>query len=118
MAKAKAAIILIAVLVVWAALLLLTWRGWYQIFCTIAAFVSKHDAVKAYNYKLWLAQDQDVNVIFNGSEDETISSRIGAAYLNGSKTAVGVRFIVDLLFYVAIQQKNHCIESIEWDEQK
>ncbi len=56
-------------------------------------------------------------MLFLGHEDETVSSRIGVLYLNGSKTAMGVRWAVDAMFYLAIQQVNHCVESIEWDEQ-
>jgi len=54
---------------------------------------------------------------FGGHADGTVSSRVGVLYLNGSKTAAGVRAVVDFIFYIALQQKNHCVESIECDEQ-
>ena len=116
--KIKASMILTAILIVWASLILFTWRGWFQIIVTIACVIVKNEKLKAYNYGLWYAQDQDVNSMFLGNPDETVSSRIGVAVLMGSKTALAVSVVVDWLFYVSKKQVNHCVVSIELDEQK
>ena len=59
-----------------------------------------------------------MNVLFGGHADETVSSRVGFLYISGSKTAIGVKMVIDAMFYLALQQTNHCVSSIEWDEQQ
>lgn len=110
----KSKLFLLAVFFVWASLLLLTWRGWYQIIITLAAIPFKK--LRLYRRSLWMAQDQDVNVIFGGNEDITVSSKVGYLSESGSKTALGMAKVIDFLFYIAIGQENHCIASIERDE--
>lgn len=117
LALIKSTFILVAILLVWVALILLTWRGWLQLFTTAITHVIKNEDMKLYNYNLWIAQDQDVNVIFGGKPDETISSRVGIEYLKGSRTANCIRGVVDWIFYIAVKQVNHCVASIEWQEQ-
>jgi hypothetical protein len=117
LALIKSTFILAAILLVWVALILLTWRGWLQLFTTLLTHVIKNEDIELYNYNLWLAQDQDVNVIFGGKPDETISSRVGIEYLKGSRTASRIRGVVDWIFYIAVKQVNHCVASIEWQEQ-
>ena len=63
---------------------------------------------KQYILNLLIAFDQLINTIFFGNPDETISSRVGRKYPNSSFA----RFINAIFFW----QKNHVIESIEWDE--
>jgi hypothetical protein len=113
----KSTFILSSILLVWVALIFLTWRGWLQLFTTAITHVIKNEALELYNYNLWIVQDQDVNVIFGGKPDETISSRVGIEYLKGSRTAKLIRGVVDWLFYIAVKQVNHCVASIEWQEQ-
>jgi len=38
--------------------------------------------------------------------------------MKGNKTAQLMEKVIDGLFYLAIGQRNHCRESIEWDEVK
>lgn len=75
-----------------------------------------HKPWRGYRYKLWIAQDQMVNAIHNGNPDITVSSRVGYMALQGSKTAQAMAAIIDLLFYLAIGQRDHCRVSIEYDE--
>jgi len=110
----KAKMILLGIVIVWSALIFLTWRGWYQVALTLIAIPFKR--LRPYRYNLWIAQDQDVNVIFGGNPDITISSKIGYMKLQGSKTASAMAVVVDFLFLVAVGQHNHCVASIERDE--
>jgi hypothetical protein len=71
--------------------------------------------LRPYRYRLWIGQDQLVNVIHNGDPDHTISGRVGHMSLQGSKTAAVMERIIDWMFYVAIKQEQHCRKSIEWD---
>lgn len=60
-----------------------------------------------YLIRLLLAVDQFFNVlIFNGSEDETISSNFGKR-----SGANFIRKAID-----SILGKDHCTKNIEWDE--
>lgn len=117
MARIKAKLFLLAIFVVWAALLLATWRGWWQIFITLLAAVFKHPKLRRYRYALWIAQDQDVNVIFGGNPDITVSSKVGYMSARGSQTAKYMEKTIDWLFYIAVGQENHCAASIEAQEQ-
>lgn len=110
----KSGLLLVAIAVVWICLLLFTWRGWWQIIVSVAAI--KVDKLKSYRYSLWISQDQDVNAIFFGNPDATISSRIGVLALMGSKTAYYMSEVIDWLFYKTVGQENHCVASIEHDE--
>lgn len=93
-----------------------------QLPLTIGAFLApkvKWNGVtlKERSYNYWLAQDQKVNAfIFGGNPDVTVSSKVGYLSASGDKTAKGMEYFIDFLFYVAVGQKNHCRESIEWDE--
>ena len=73
--------------------------------------------IKTYKKALWLAQDQDINAMYFGNPDITISSKIGYMKLQGSKTASAMAVVVDLMFYVAVGQINHCVVSVEHDEE-
>jgi hypothetical protein len=113
----KSRLVLLSILIVWSALLLFTWRGWYQIFITVLSRILNNEDLDLYCYGLWIAQDQDVNAIFGGNPDVTVSSMIGVVKLSGSKTALYVANVVDKLFYLAVKQVNHCVVSIEHDEE-
>lgn len=58
-------------------------------------------------YRMAIALDQCGNALLGGSEDETISSRVGRALLEGKSWAKPAAFLIDLAF-----GKNHCVESI------
>jgi len=61
-----------------------------------------------YPLNILVSIDQFVNVIFGGSPDETISSRLGRNYPNSLLTK-----IVNTLFFWT---PNHCNNEIESDE--
>ena len=107
---------LIGILFVWLYLIYTIWE--VQLFITLLPWVFPNQRVKDFRYAFWIWQDQGVNVFFLGNPDETVSSRVGVLYLAGSATATGVRAVIDALFYIAVQQVNHCVVSIEWDEQR
>jgi hypothetical protein len=115
-ARLKSIAFLIAIVLVWGYLISTIWQ--LQLAITLLPWLFPHEKLIYLRKQFWLWQDQGVNVLFLGSADETISSRVGVLFLLGSKTAVGVRWVIDLGFYVAIQQIDHCIASIEFDEQK
>jgi len=67
--------------------------------------------INKYIYKNFLSVDQRLNALFFGNEDETISSRMGK-HLVKKDSRISC-FICKLLNLI---DKNHCIESIEEDE--
>ncbi|MCG7550935.1 hypothetical protein [Pseudoalteromonas sp. Of7M-16] len=73
--------------------------------------------MKRYNYfmRLLIAIDQFFNVLlFNGSEDHTISGRAGYMAVKTQKWYwIALRKFIDALFFF---DKNHCHNSVEWDE--
>lgn len=70
-----------------------------------------------FNYLLGL--DQWVNVLLLGDPDETISGRLGRAHASGrAKWFVPwLRNLVDWGAKVLAGQSNHCLESIEQEDQ-
>ena len=68
-----------------------------------------------YFYKLLVAFDQFLNVLLlNGSEDHTISGRVGYKALTvGSWYWLLLERIIDTIFFF---DKSHCRNSIEWQE--
>lgn len=64
---------------------------------------------KIYILNILKAGDQVGNAILNGNPDDTISSRAGKNY----KTCKICRILCKILNKI---DKNHCKESIEWDE--
>jgi hypothetical protein len=70
-----------------------------------------HEVLKPLWLRILLCIDQLGCVLFlNGCEDETISSRAGKAMLQGKTWGCILCRALDFL------QKDHCINSIEWDE--
>lgn len=112
----KSRLVLLTILVLWASLLIGTWRGWYQILVTILAWVLNNEKLNLYRYGLWIAQDQDVNALIFGNPDVTVSSKLGYMKQQGSRTAQYAANVVDKMFYIAVGQVNHCVASIEHDE--
>lgn len=66
----------------------------------------------SYGKRIAVAIDQLFNTLVNGSEDETISSRAYKAALNGERWGCVLCRFLDWL------DKNHCEQSVEWDEGK
>ncbi len=73
--------------------------------------------MKPYYLRLLIALDQTLNVlILNGSEDHTISGRVGyKAHITKKKRWLFLQKVIDTVFFF---DKNHCYNSIEWDEVK
>lgn len=73
--------------------------------------------MKPYYLRLLIALDQLFNVlILNGSEDHTISGRVGyKAHTTKKKRWLFLQKVIDAVFFF---DKNHCYNSIEWDEVK
>ncbi len=73
--------------------------------------------MKPYYLRLLIALDQLFNVlILNGSEDHTISGRVGyKAHFTKKKRWLFLQKAIDAVFFF---DKNHCYNSIEWDEVK
>ncbi len=70
---------------------------------------------KSYILRLLLVVDAFFNVLLlNGSEDHTISGRVGYKAHKTKKRGwlLAEKFINTLFFF----DKNHCYNSIEWDE--
>ena len=109
----KAKFLLLSVAIVW--LYILIALCWLIIPVTIAAI--KFESLRRFRYSLWIATDQLVNAIHNGNPDVTVSSKVGYMAEQGSKTAIAMAYVIDLLFYIAIGQENHCAVSIERDEE-
>ena len=70
---------------------------------------------KPYYLRLLLAIDQFFNVLLlNGNEDHTISGRVGyKANKTKKKRWLFAEKVINTLFWF---DKNHCYNSIEWDE--
>ncbi len=66
--------------------------------------------MKDYFWRIAVSLDQLVNTIFNGSEDETISSRAAKAQIRGKKWGCVLCKILDKI------DKDHCAKNIELDE--
>jgi hypothetical protein len=70
---------------------------------------------KSYGLRVLIAIDQLLNVVFlNGSPDHTISGRVGYKALTTQKKGwlIAEKAINTLFFF----EKDHCYNSIEWDE--
>lgn len=138
----KAVLILLAVVAVWAVFIFDTWFGYLQIAILLLSalfnlsrwplawfverwpwqklFLVKYDTVRhqlnSWCLTIWLANDQYINAIFKGSEDHSISGRVGFAAMKGNKTALVIEKIIDFVFFAAIGQRGHCRANIEMDE--
>lgn len=114
-AQIKSILFLLAILGVWGYLIYTVWE--LQLFITVLPWIIPNQKLVNLRYSFWIWQDQGVNVLFLGKPDETVSSRVGMLFLKLSGTAIYVRAVIDWIFYIAIQQINHCVASIEWQEQ-
>lgn len=71
---------------------------------------------RRYLLNLAVAADQGWNAILGGNPDETISSRVGRAALNGRPFAAELEWLIDALFRLLGAAPGHCRRHIEWDE--
>lgn len=70
---------------------------------------------KSYILKLLIVIDAFFNVfLLNGSEDHTISGRVGfKALITKKKRWLIAEKVINTIFFF---DKNHCYNAIEWDE--
>jgi hypothetical protein len=59
-------------------------------------------------YSVFLGQDYYVSAILGNHHQTTVSALIGYLAMNGSKTAILVEKVVNLLFKLARKEENHC----------
>lgn len=71
--------------------------------------------LKVYGIRLMIAADQMGNGFAAGFPDETISSRVGRAIHTGKPKMIA-RFLAVVVNAIFFWQKNHVLESIEYDE--
>lgn len=69
--------------------------------------------IKRYIMNILISIDQLLNAILFGSPVHTISGRVGYNALLKNKWAISLQFIINLIFFM---DKDHCYNSIEWDE--
>lgn len=144
LSQIKAVFLLVAIVLVWGLFIFDTWFGYLQLamvgLCLLLKLASKpiefitrryhwhqlfmlkfeglKHQLNSWCFTLWLSNDQYINSVFKGMEDHSISGRVGYLSLQGNKSAQLMEKVIDVVFYLAIGQRNHCRESIEWDEVK
>lgn len=69
--------------------------------------------MRRYLWNLFIAWDQGINTLLAGDPDETISSRVGRASLDGKRWARILERIIDRLFMLLGEAPDHCRRSIE-----
>jgi hypothetical protein len=114
MKQITAVMTLILVALAWIVETLLTPVGWYRLAITILSQPFRR--FRGYAFDLWIASDQHINAVFGGAPDTTISGRVGHYAMQGRAGYIVAERIIDMLFYIAVRQKNHCRSSIESDE--
>lgn len=67
-------------------------------------------------WNVFIGFDQTGNAVLGGNPDETLSSRVGKAAERGSRRAVTIEAVIDLVFAILLGQRHHCAASIERDE--
>jgi len=84
--------------------------------CLILGFLLFPKKTLFYRYSLGVlfAVDCLANVaLLLGDYRETISSRVGKAYLRGVKWILPVMWVIDLFFLVFAWEKHHCVKNIQ-----
>lgn len=71
--------------------------------------------LRAWLFNIAVAIDVLVNTVVGGSRYETISSRVGKGRNKGQPVHTVVANVVDLLFLVLFNDKDHCQNSIQHD---
>lgn len=75
--------------------------------------------MKAFFYNVLMGIDQFGNILLLGSPDETISSRLGRAYVSGNAKwfVYSFKALVDFGALHLAGQVDHCVSSIEADRE-
>lgn len=142
LSKLKGVAFLLAIVVVWLVFIVFTPFGWFQVVLVILCLVVNglvklvkfttrrfwwHGLIilrplgfqhwlRSWCFTLWLSNDQYINSIFWGREDHSISGRVGVRAIAKQKVALVMEKIINAVFYAVIGQRDHCRQSIEWDE--
>ena len=71
--------------------------------------------ISRYYFNILLGIDEFANILLLGSPEETISSRLGRAYVSGKPKwfVIPVKKFVDGAAWILAKQKDHCISSID-----
>lgn len=70
--------------------------------------------LKQYLYNMLMALDQFFSTVLGGHPDDSISQRLGRAYLAGATpTIFFFKRLVDWLALVLVGEKNHCVSSLD-----
>ena len=74
--------------------------------------------MKQYLYNLFLSLSQLLSTILGGDPDESLSGRLGRAYLSGQPRwfVTPALRLNDFLFKFLFKEQNHSINSVEWEE--
>ncbi len=72
--------------------------------------------MRLYLFRMLIALDQFLNTVTFGGPDETISSRVGKAAIDGGRCALIAQTVIDWIFKALTGLPGHCHRSIEWDE--
>lgn len=87
--------------------------GWYRILVAILAIFIPNDRLRYYAISIFESSDQDINAIFGGNVDHTISGRVGyLAQTTGKTKWLVIEKIINTLFWF---DPNHCRKYIEYD---
>lgn len=72
--------------------------------------------MKRYVWGVLIAMTQGLNAVAGGNPDQTFSGRCAIDAANGSRWGIIREAFVDLLFAVITGERDHCRNSIEYDE--
>lgn len=103
--KAKLALIIIGV--VWGSLIIIC----SPLMTTAFVYDKRRENIE-WLYSIFLGQDYLVSAILGNSHQTTISALLGNMMARGSVSGTMVAKFVDLLFYIARGEKNHCLNAI------
>lgn len=109
----KAKVALMIIFIMWAYLIILD--SPYMVYAYLHDRRNKPDTQKGKLHSVLLGQDIYVNTQLGGYFRTTISSELG----NQSKTRKSGKAaakVVDLLFYIAGDDPNHCVNAIEEED--
>ena len=79
----------------------------------IFAVFSKREKLLRYAKNVWLGLDNFFSAMLGGHWEDTLSSRLGKALEAGSVVLSFIARRVDNLWFVALNQLNHCVSAIE-----
>jgi len=100
--------------IIWFLSVITSLKGWLKLLIALIALFYK--PWRNYALLIWVADDQDINALFNGNPDQSISGRVGYMALTTKKRPwLIAQKIINAVFFF---QENHCYNEIEWDRIK